>query len=87
MDWRQLLMYRPRDLVQQPEPQLQQQQQQQPAQPRFGTGLLQGAADATNMYPKWQEAFINGETSLQYPDWLKAQGIHNPIMPPTANAK
>lgn len=47
----------------------------------LGTGLAQGAADAMRLHPVWKQAVINGDTDLQFPDWLREQGIENPVVP------
>lgn len=47
----------------------------------LGAGLASGAADAMKLRPVWQQAFADGQTTLQFPEWLKQQGINNPIMP------
>ena len=47
----------------------------------YGTGLMQGAADLKKQYPIWQQQYMEGTTTLQFPDWLKGQGQQNPVMP------
>ena len=47
----------------------------------YGTGLMQGAADIKKQYPIWQQQYMEGATTLQFPDWLKGQGQQNPAMP------
>lgn len=47
----------------------------------YGTGLMQGAADIKKQYPIWQQQYMDGTTTLQFPDWLKGQGQQNPAMP------
>lgn len=48
----------------------------------YGTGLMQGAADIKKQYPIWQQQYMEGTTTLQFPDWLKGQqGQTNPAMP------
>jgi hypothetical protein len=51
------------------------------AQAPLGTGLAQGAADIQKLYPVWQQQYIDGQTQLQFAEWLKQQGISNPVMP------
>ena len=49
--------------------------------PNMGSGLAQGAADLKKYHPIWQQEFIDGTTTLQFPDWLKSQGLSNPALP------
>ncbi len=49
--------------------------------PPLGSGLAKGVADLKKLYPAWQQQFIEGQTQLQFQEWLKAQGIKNPVMP------
>lgn len=49
--------------------------------PPLGNGLAQGTIDLKKMYPLWQEEVINGNTKLQFAEWLKEQGSQNPVMP------
>lgn len=67
MDWKAMLSMRPAP------------QQQQVSM--LGSGLAQGAADATRLYPLWQKDYIDGNTQLQFTDWLAEQGISNPVLP------
>ena len=46
--------------------------------PSMGTGTAQGAADTIKLRKVWQEEYSAGETEMQFPDWLKAQGIKIP---------
>ena len=46
--------------------------------PNMGTGTAQGAADTIRLRKVWQEEYSSGETEMQFPDWLKAQGIKTP---------
>ncbi len=47
----------------------------------LGTGLAQGAADLIKLREEWQRLYTDGDTNLQFRDWLAAQGISNPAMP------
>jgi hypothetical protein len=47
----------------------------------FGSGLMQGAIDVQKQYPIWQQQYLDGTTTLQFPEWLKGQGQNNPVMP------
>lgn len=51
------------------------------ADPSLGAGLAQGALDLKRLYPLWQDQYINGQTQLQFTDWMKAQGMQNPVLP------
>lgn len=51
----------------------------------FGTGLMQGTIDIKSQYPVWQEQFLNGDTTLQFDEWLKSMGQQNPVMPAGPN--
>ena len=44
----------------------------------MGTGTAQGAADTIRLRKAWQAEYTEGQTELQFPDWLKAQGIKIP---------
>lgn len=46
----------------------------------LGTGLAQGAADIIHLRKEWQRQYIDGETELQFREWLSSQGISNPTM-------
>ena len=37
----------------------------------LGTGMAGKAADKMQMHPIWKNAVINGETNLQFEEWLK----------------
>jgi hypothetical protein len=54
---------------------------QQPTGP-LGSGLGQGAANLMQMHPIWAQQYADGTTELQFPDWIRAQGIANPTLPP-----
>ena len=47
----------------------------------LGGGLAQGAADLKRDYPIWQQEYMDGTTTLQFPEWLKSRGQQNPAMP------
>ena len=47
----------------------------------LGMGLAQGAADSMKLHPVWQEQYLAGATDKQFPEWLKEQGIANPVIP------
>lgn len=50
--------------------------------PNLGSGLAQGAMDIKSQYPVWQQQYLEGGTTLQFPEWLKGQqGQGNPAMP------
>lgn len=50
--------------------------------PNLGAGLAQGAMDIKSQYPVWQQQFMEGGTTLQFPEWFKGQqGQQNPAMP------
>lgn len=37
----------------------------------LGSGMAENAADSMQFHPMWKQAVINGETDLQFPEWLK----------------
>jgi hypothetical protein len=47
----------------------------------LGTGLVRGAVDVIKLREEWQRLYTDGDTNLQFKDWLAAQGISNPVMP------
>lgn len=47
----------------------------------IGTGLAQGAKDIALWRRKWQEEFVNGQTDLQFRDWLKQFNLKSPTLP------
>jgi len=51
------------------------------AEAPLGTGLAQGAVDVIKLREEWQRLYTDGDTNLQFRDWLAAQGISNPVMP------
>lgn len=44
----------------------------------LGSGLAQGASDTNKLRKLWMQAYSNGETTLQFDEWLKASGIERP---------
>lgn len=49
--------------------------------PSLGSGLAQGAMDIKSQYPVWQQQYLEGGTTLQFPEWFKGQQGQNPAMP------
>ena len=47
----------------------------------MGSGLAQGSADLVRLRKMWQDQYSQGETQLQFREWLQEQGISNPTMP------
>lgn len=52
-----------------------------PANAPLGSGLARGAGDLLAMRKVWMDEYTNGNTTLQFPEWLASQGIRNPVMP------
>ena len=42
-------------------------------QPSMGTGMAQSAAELMQMRPIWEEQYANGQTTLQFNEWLRLQ--------------
>jgi hypothetical protein len=47
----------------------------------MGSGLVRSAADIIQQRQEWQRQYTEGETTLQFRDWLASQGISNAVMP------
>jgi len=56
--------------------------QQQPLLPSNNNGLVQGAADTSQLYPMWQklnmQAQINGQQFPSFLEWMQQEGIQAP---------
>lgn len=52
-----------------------------PVNAPIGYGLARGAADLTSLHKIWTDEYTNGNTNLQFREWLASQGIKNPVMP------
>lgn len=52
---------------------------QKPTPDMLGSGMAAGAANTQQLYPVWQQQFLDGQTQLQFPDWVRAQGIQKPV--------
>jgi hypothetical protein len=52
---------------------------QKPTPNMLGSGMAAGAANTSQLYPMWQQQFIDGETQLQFADWVKTQGLQKPV--------
>ena len=53
-----------------------------PQQPLPNNGLAQGAADTSQLYPRWQQlnmqAQINGQPFPSFLEWMQQEGIQAP---------
>ena len=47
----------------------------------MGWGLAKGAANLKMLHKQWQQMYTSGDTEMQFSEWLKSQGINNPVMP------
>ena len=50
-----------------------------PTPETLGSGMAAGAANTKQLYPIWQQQYIDGQTQLQFPAWVRAQGIKKPV--------